>query len=114
MTEEPQKTNLEDAFQSLFKGSASGSGEEELLRIASNYSRQLTSPHMKLILWLEDHALAVHGIAPEWTKRVQNFVARWLELKQYNHSDVFVMKALEFISLRRFLNENSFKVDIKK
>ena len=43
-----------------------------------------------------------------------SFVDRWLELKQYNNSDAFVMKALEFISLRKFLNENSLKVNIDK
>lgn len=112
MTEEKKDTNLEDTFQDIFKTSLSGSGEEELLRIASTYSRQLSAAQIRLILFLEDVAFRVKD--ERSAKRIRHFTERWLELKQYNNSDIFVMKALEFISLRRFLNENSFKVDIKK
>jgi len=104
--------NLEDAFQNLFKTSASGTGEEELLRIASRYSMQLTAQQIRVLLWLE---YAADNKAPlkqgVW---IRQFVSRWLALKENNNSDVFVMKALEFISLRKFLNENSFKVNIEK
>jgi len=102
-------TNLEDAFQNLFKTSASGTGEEELLRIASVYSRQLSARQIKAVLYLEwvarDHEEKV---------RIRAFVDKWMELKQYNNSDIFVMKALEFISLRKFINENTMKVNIEK
>lgn len=109
MPEEQKEVNLEDAFQDLFKSSASGTGEEELLRIASTYSRQITARQIKAVVYLE-------WIAKQHPQgeKIQRFVDRWLELKQYNNSDAFVMKALEFISLRKFLNENSFKVQIEK
>lgn len=110
-TETISETNLEDAFQNLFKTSASGTGEEELLRIASTYSRQITAGQIKTLLFLE------------WTKlyqplerqiQIQSFINRWLELKQFNNSDMFVMRALDSISLRKFIGENAFKVDIQK
>jgi hypothetical protein len=103
--------NLEEKFQDLFRTSVSATGEEELLRIASTYSRQLTAQQIRLILLLE---YLVFDLPERSAKKIQHFVHRWLELKQYNNSDAFVMKALEFISLRKFLNENSFKVDIQK
>jgi hypothetical protein len=103
------EANLEDAFQNLFKTSASGTGEEELLRIASKFSTQLTAPMIRAVLYLEWIATA----HPDGV-RIRQFIDRWLELKQYNNSDVFVMKALEHISLRKFINENSVKVNIEK
>jgi len=108
--------NLEDAFGELFKNSTSGTGEEELLRIASRYSLQLSVPQMKALLYLEwwVDEYKKHPITLPKSRRIRSFVDRYLELKQYNGSDLFVMKALEYISLRRFINENSMKVNIEK
>lgn len=107
----PDGPNLEDAFQSLFKTSASGTGEEELLRIASTYSRQISARMIKAILYLE---WCKHNYDEKTQLKVTSFIDRWLELKQFNNSDIFVMKALEHISLRKFINENSVKVNIEK
>jgi len=101
--------NLEDAFQSLFRTSASGTGEEELLRIASTFSMQLSTRQMKALLYLEWIA---DGHPKE--KQLRMFVSRWLELKQHNNSDMFVMRALDAISLRKFIGENAFKISIDK
>lgn len=108
---EKTDVNLEDAFGSLFKTSTSGTGEEELLRIASTYSRQITARMIKALAylhWLSDHT-------NEKQKRlIQNFINHWLEYKQFNNSDKFVMRALDSISLRKFIGENAFKVNIEK
>lgn len=108
---EKEEVNLEDAFQSLFKTSASGTGEEELLRIASTFSMQISTRQMKALLWLE---WASGNETPERQKQIQRFIDRWLYLKQFNGSDLFVMRALDSISLRKFIGENSFKVNIEK
>ncbi len=117
--------NLEDAFGKLFKSSVSGTGEEELLRIASNYSLQITAKQIKCLLYLEHKAKMFEALAnategPEKVKYLyifnylHEFVRRWLELKEHNNSDVFVMRALDSISLRKFINENTLKVNIEK
>lgn len=103
--------NLEDAFGSLFKTSASGTGEEELLRIASTYSRQITARMIKALLYL--HWLKEHTNERQ-TKLIDTFITHWLEYKQFNNSDKFVMRALDSISLRKFIGENAFKVNIEK
>lgn len=107
-----EDVNLEHAFQGLFNGATSGTGEEELLRIASTYSRQMSARQIKAVLYLE----SVSRRDPDPDRRVwlQAFIERWLELKQYNNSDVFVMKALEHISLRKFINENTMRVNVEK
>lgn len=104
-------TNLEDAFQSLFKTSASGTGEEELLRIASTFSLQINPAQIKCLLYIE---WVARTMEPTKRQQLQTFVDRWLELKQYNGSDMFVMRALDSISLRKFIGENAFKVNIEK
>lgn len=104
--------NLEDAFQNLFRTSASGTGEEELLRIASTYSVQLSTRQIKALLWLEWYAATTKDRT--LAGGIQRFVDRYMYLKQFNGSDLFVMRALDSISLRKYIGENAFKVNIEK
>lgn len=106
--------DLEAAFQSLFKNSASGSGEEELLRVASDYALQLTAEQIKILLYVEGVALGVQTTSPWRYARLMGFIHRYLDLKKHNQSDLFIMASLREISLRRYLNESSFKVNIDK
>jgi len=106
-----EEVNIEEAFGNLFKTSASGTGEEELLRIASTYSRQFSAKQIKVLLYLEWQA---KQYPPEIRRQISDFITRYLELKQYNNSDGFVMKALEFIALRKFIGDNAFKINIEK
>lgn len=108
---EKADVNLEDTFGSLFKTSTSGTGEEELLRIASTYSRQMSARMIKALLyliWLKEHTNQKQKML------IEQFIEKWLEYKQFNNSDVFVMRALDSISLRKFIGENAFKVNIEK
>lgn len=114
MTQETEQVNLEDAFQGLFQTSATGTGEEELLRIASKFALQVTSPQIQCLLYLKDLAIGIEKKDAILSRRLKSFITDWLEYKQHNNSDIFVMKSLEQISLRKFFNENSFKVDIQK
>ena len=118
--------NLEDAFGQLFKSSVSGTGEEELLRIASDYALQITAKQVRLLMFLLHRAdyfslraeyasdLAIKKQCEYATRYLRNFVEKWLELKKHNNSDAFVMRALDSISLRKFINENTLKVNIEK
>lgn len=123
--DQPENLNLEDTFGKLFKSSVSGTGEEELLRIASNYSLQITAKQIKCLLFIEHKAAMFRELARvektmlkkkyAWSADyLSTFISRWLELKEHNNSDVFVMRALDSISLRKFINENTLKVNIEK
>jgi len=109
-----EKKDLEQAFAALFKNSASGSGEEELLRVASDYALQLNAEQIKILLYMEGIALSVRESSKWRYDRIITFIHRYLELKKHNQSDVFIMASLREISLRRYLNESSFKVNIDK
>lgn len=109
------ETSVEDKFQSLFGSSVSGTGEEELLRLASSFSRQYSAKQIKIILWLE---LKAHEFEETGrtigARAIRSFIERYENLKQYNNSDIFVMKALDSISLRKFINENTLRINLDK
>lgn len=107
--------NLEDAWQSLFSGGATGTGEEELLRIASDYALQLSAAQIRALLRLELESIDLDkkGRKTE-AEKIQHFVKGWIKYKRNNNSELFVMRALDAISLRRFIGENAFKIDIQK
>jgi len=110
MEDIPQK-DLEMNFNELFKATSSNSGEEELLRIASTYSRQLSAQQIKCLVALK----FIATFLPDEEKAGLNeFVANWLEYKQYNNSAAFVKYALDSISLRKFINENTIKVNLDR
>lgn len=110
MEEVKQEKNLEAVFQGLFQ-QTSGTGEEELLRIASNYSRQMTAEQIKGLALLK----FVSRWAPDYVAAaLDEFTTSWVEMKQWNNSALFVMRALDSISLKKFLGENSIKVNVEK
>lgn len=114
LTKDPEK-NLEDSWQSLFGSTVSGTGEEELLRLASSYSRQYSSTQIRILLYLGYRADLYEAQGNIYkAKQLRNFVEGYEKLKQYNNSDAFVMRALDSISLRKFINENTLRINVEK
>jgi len=103
---------LEDKIQSAFGGTFSGTGEEELLRVASKFSLQYTGNQIRIMLYLYDVALRYKGASN--SERLVAYVNKYSELKQFNNSDRFVMTALESIALKRFIGENALKINVEK
>lgn len=102
---------MEESFEEIFGASASGTGEEELLKIAARFSRQLTARQMRCIIKLKAHM----QLAGDKTRRtLEAIVSEFLELKQYHNSNLYVMRALDSVALRRFINENSVKINVQK
>lgn len=115
----PQQTNgenLEEAFRDMFGSASSGGGEEELLKIASRYSLQLSAKQMKALLYIEMWIDYYETFSETKMKarQLKQFVTRYLELKQYNGSDLYLMKALEYVSLYKYIKEDAFKVMVDK
>ena len=109
MDNEIKDTGIEEGIQNLF--GTSGVGDELLLKIAANYSTQLNIKQIKIILYLE----ALSKVLPEKEGKIlKDFIERWIELKQFNNSAPYIMKALYSISLKKFIGENAFKVNIEK
>jgi len=113
--EKPQQ-NLEGLFSDLFKGGGTtGTGEEELLRVAAKYSMQLSAAQIKCLLYILHQADILMAEKKFQSAAILNkFIVKWLEWKEYNNSAGFISHVIGDISMRRFLTEQSFKVDIKK
>lgn len=105
------KKDVADVFGDLFQ--QTDTGDEGLLKIASGYSLQTSADQIKGILLLEICAMLMQPEMPENTIPGW-FAKRWLHLKQFNQSAPFVMRALDSISLRKFLGENAIKVNVEK
>lgn len=108
-----QTTTQNDKIDfSNFFGSMSSGGDEELLKVASKHAMQLTARQIRCLnyinWWADTTTVESDRVA------LRNFIIKFLEYKQNNNSANFVMVALNSISLRRFLNENSVKVNVEK
>jgi len=108
------KETLEDKMQAAFGGTFSGTGEEELLRVASKFSLQYSGAQIRILTYLEDLALRYKGRNKIMHDRIKGFISMYCDLKQYNNSDMFVMTALEAISLKKFMGENALRVNVEK
>jgi len=103
----------EATFQDVFGASFSGSGEEELLRVAASFSRQLSGRQMRQLLYI--FVIARDSRVPSDVKlTMEAFLDRYMEYKQYNQSREYVRDALSAVSLRKFINSDAFKVNVMK
>lgn len=110
---EAQKTlSTEELFSGLFGASASGTGEEELLRIAAKYSLQLSGRQIRCLIKL--NMLADQIPNTPTSLALHSLITHWLEHKQHHNSGMYVMAALDSIALRRFITTEAFKVNVQK
>lgn len=113
--DEKKQVNIEEAFNDLFKGASSASGDEELLRIVSDFSLQLSSSQIRALIWLKTKAITLQSLGRKTeAQMLVTVIEDWVKYKKNNFSDVFMMRAVESISLRKFIGNNSFKVDVMK
>lgn len=108
--------SLEERFQSLFGSPAMGGEDEKLLDLASNFSVQLSAQQIRILLALHMFADVLEGKGKKDQSLIlRSFCKKYLELKKNHASDFYVMKALEYISLRKFMQEKPIDVTaIKK
>lgn len=106
-----EQKDVADIFGQLFE--TQESGDEGLLKIASQYSLQMSGYQIKGMLMLKLCGIIMNEQEPE--KTIPGWLAEQFKtLKQYNKSAPFVMRSLDSISLRKFIGENTFKVNVDK
>lgn len=112
--EDQKEKSLADKFQALL--STTGGGDDEaLLNLASSFSVQLSASQIRILLALNFFAdvLVVEGNEGQ-AKVLRSFLIKYIDLKKYHGSDFFVMRALDSVSLRRFMQERPIGVDVIK
>lgn len=100
----------ESLFGSLFQGTDTG-GDEELLRVATSYTRQFNSDQIKGIILLKWISKIV---SDRERSQINDFIDTWLDIKQYNNSSAFVRQIVDSIAIKRLVNANNLKVNIEK
>lgn len=85
----------------LLEKLGSGGGEEELLKVASKYSLQLSGLQMRGIMLLK----LIKSYCNDTDKaRIDEFCEEYIKMKEFNGSDLFIMSALREISLKKFIS----------
>ena len=109
-----EQAKMEVGFDTFVESLQSG-GDEELLRVASAHARQYTSDQIKVLIFLGMLVKIYNYQGDDLTAELVQFVIdEFKELKRYNNSDRFVMRALDSISLRRLMNNDSINFQLKR
>ena len=102
----------ENAFSKLFEGAQSASGDQELLKVASEFAPQFTGPQIKTLCFVQG-LIASRPTSP-FAMKMRPIIEKFIEYKRNHNSAMYVMQALDSIALRKFVNENTMKVNIQK
>lgn len=103
------KTQVSDIMGLMTQ--SSGGGDEELLRIASNFSRQITGRQQRTMAMLYMFGISKGG---EIEKKITKFLDYYMTNKQYHESGPFVMRALDAIAVKRYIDPGAVKVNVNK
>jgi hypothetical protein len=102
----------ENSFSKLFEGAQSASGDQELLKVAADFASQYSGEQMKILCFI--HGLVSARPDSNFAKKISPVLAKYVEYKRNHDSAMYVMAALDSIALRKFVNENTMKVNIMK
>jgi len=93
---------------------ASGSPDEEMLRIASNYALQMNPGQIYTVMKLKAFAEDYKHINPQLPERIEMFVSKWLEIKHFHESGNFILRTIDSLSLKRIIPSDATKVNVMK
>lgn len=112
--ETPEAKAMEMSTIANMFAQASGSADEEILRIASNYALQLTPDQIYTVMKLKAFAEDYKHINPQLTEIVENFTSQWLEVKHFHESGSFILRVIDALSLKRIIPADATKVNVMK
>lgn len=100
MFDENQALDPSAVIGGLVGSGTTAGGDEELLRIASDFSIQLNADQIRCLARLTALAKSVGGKTGE---TLDAFVKKYLEMKKLHLSNNFIMAAIDCIALRRLI-----------
>lgn len=104
--------SAENAFTAMFSGAQSASGDQELLRVATDFAPQYTGEQMRTLCYI--YGLIARRPDSFFAKMVEPILDKYVLFKRNHDSALYVQAALDSIALRKFVNENTMKVNIQK
>lgn len=116
MESDKQELSGFEKFEAVLNSS---SGEDEkMLELAAKYSVQLSAQQIRILLAInmiaDFHEMRGYEVNLGYAKVLRSFLKNYIMYKQYHASDFFVTRAIENLSLRRFINSDAFKVNVQK
>lgn len=93
---------------------SSNGGEEEILRIASNYALQIGSQQIRTLLMLKMVAIEYASKNHAFATQTELFVKEYLDMKHHHESGAFIMRVIDSLAVKRLITENTAKVNVMK
>lgn len=105
------KGNVSDIFSAF---SHSTGGDDEMLRIASQYALQITPEQIDTLTRLRCFALDYEQYNPQMKIKIELFIKEYLEIKHYHESGGFIGRIIEALSVKRLIPTDAVKFNVMK
>lgn len=112
LNEEKKDVSMADIMDS-FNQSSSG-GEEEILRIASNYALQINPIQIRTLMMLKMLAITYNKKNQALCYQIEEFIKQYLEMKHFHESGAFIMRVIDSLSVKRLITQDTAKVNVMK
>lgn len=109
---EEKKPNIADLMANF--GDTSGGSDEEMLKIASNYSLQMSGRQIACLMKLKMFALSYGHLNKTLLSDIETFIKEYLELKHFHESGPFIRAVIGDLSLKRIIPNDATKVNVMK
>ena len=88
-------------------------GDAQLLEVASKHTLQLNAEQIKAILYL-NYLKDIYLTNEKEKVALNEFIKTYVQYTSHNSSQGFITEILGAISFRRFINENTLKINVGK
>lgn len=94
---------------------SSNNGDEEMLRIASEYSLQVGPRQMRTLLLLDLAAYQYKHLNADLPILFGDLIAKkWLQLKHHHESGPFIMRVIDSLAVKKLVPNDAVKVNVMK
>jgi len=112
MSDKNEQVLVSDIMGAMTAGS--NGGDEEILKIASDYALQITPAQISCLLKLKMFAIDNISKYPEITVKVDHFTREYLTMKKFHESGMFIRTIIADLSLKKIVPNDAVKVNVMK
>jgi len=112
MPNENEQIPISDIMGAFTAGSSGG--DEEILKIASDYALQITPAQIACLIKLKMFAIDNQKKYPEIGAKVDKFTHEYLTMKKFHESGMFIRTIIADLSLKKIVPNDAVKVNVMK
>lgn len=113
MSNENEQSALVSDIMGAFASGSNG-GDEEILKIASDYALQITPNQIATLLKLKMFAIDNSEKYPHIMEKVDKFTKEYLTMKKFHESGAYIMRMVDSLSLKKIVPNDAVKVNVMK